>query len=335
MSPRTIDDSGTDYSPRKPDNPFSVIRFARLAVRLRALGEGLLPQNPGAALRDSFGASLRVACCPDGTEGECAPCPSRDTCPYLYIFQTPPPPDATKLRKNENIPRPFVIYPWEGQDPAIADGDPLEFELILVGRSLDYLPHLMVSLGRMAAMSIKGSQVPLRLEGIDQLTSSESTGRAVLFDGYRQEQSPRPQNVPLDHLPEEIDTLSLEFLSPTNIRSHGRMLRDLPFTPLAGALLRRMSSLAVFHCGTPLDLDFKQMKKDSESIRLEESELRLIRLSRYSAAQKQKVPQQGILGRVTYGGESLRHFMPLLALGEILHVGKDTVCGLGRFRILR
>ncbi|MFI5365665.1 MAG: CRISPR system precrRNA processing endoribonuclease RAMP protein Cas6, partial [Candidatus Binatia bacterium] len=44
---------------------------------------------------------------------------------------------------------------------------------------------------------------------------------------------------------------------------------------------------------------------------------------RYSARQDAKVKMCGIAGEAVYEGE-LEEFAPLLALGEVLHVGKGT-----------
>ncbi|NJN99775.1 MAG: CRISPR system precrRNA processing endoribonuclease RAMP protein Cas6, partial [Anaerolineales bacterium] len=41
----------------------------------------------------------------------------------------------------------------------------------------------------------------------------------------------------------------------------------------------------------------------------------------------------GLVGRVTYEGD-LTEYLPLLALGELIHVGKGTVFGNGQYQIL-
>ncbi|MCI0418045.1 MAG: CRISPR system precrRNA processing endoribonuclease RAMP protein Cas6, partial [Acidobacteria bacterium] len=54
--------------------------------------------------------------------------------------------------------------------------------------------------------------------------------------------------------------------------------------------------------------------------------------ARYSGRQKEWMQFGGLMGSVTYEGV-LGAFMPLLALGEWLHVGGKTSFGLGRYRI--
>ena len=42
---------------------------------------------------------------------------------------------------------------------------------------------------------------------------------------------------------------------------------------------------------------------------------------------------EALVGRVTYAGE-LAEFVPFVALGAFLHVGKNATFGLGRYEIL-
>lgn len=53
---------------------------------------------------------------------------------------------------------------------------------------------------------------------------------------------------------------------------------------------------------------------------------------RYSARQDAKLKMGGVIGEATYEGD-LTPFLRLLALGEVLHVGKGTGLGLGKYRV--
>ncbi|TMA55202.1 MAG: CRISPR system precrRNA processing endoribonuclease RAMP protein Cas6, partial [Deltaproteobacteria bacterium] len=68
----------------------------------------------------------------------------------------------------------------------------------------------------------------------------------------------------------------------------------------------------------------------AEQIETATSDLRWYDWERYSARQDVRMKLGGFVGRVTYRGD-LQPFLPLLRLGEVVHVGKGTSFGLGKY----
>ena len=66
----------------------------------------------GSTLRGGFGHVFKRIVC-TWPPGDCPRCLLKSTCSYPYIFETAPPPGATKLRSIDQIPRPFIIEPPE------------------------------------------------------------------------------------------------------------------------------------------------------------------------------------------------------------------------------
>jgi hypothetical protein len=121
---------------------FSCTRYrfvvrAQTALRLNAFA--------GSTLRGGFGHVFKRTVC-IWPPGDCPRCLLRQTCSYPYVFETPPPPGSTKLRGLDQIPRPFVLEPPEGERQ-YQPGEHFEFRLVLVGRSLDYLPYFVFTTG--------------------------------------------------------------------------------------------------------------------------------------------------------------------------------------------
>jgi len=54
---------------------------------------------------------------------------------------------------------------------------------------------------------------------------------------------------------------------------------------------------------------------------------------RYSSRQQTRMKFGGWVGEIIYQGDFQR-FLPLLRLGEHIHVGKVTTFGLGKYRIV-
>jgi CRISPR-associated endoribonuclease Cas6 len=128
------------------------------------------------------------------------------------------------------------------------------------------------------------------------------------------------------------DRLTLRFLTPTRLIYGGSLTDSLDFHILLRVLLRRLSNLAYFHCGTDLQLDYRGLIAAAEQIRTVESRLRWYDWERYSSRQDARMKMGGFLGRVTYAGD-LQPFLPLLWLGSFVHVGKGTSFGLGKYVI--
>lgn len=306
----------------------SRIEYARLAFHLRAVRGGSLPRHGGAVLRSAFGAALRAVSC-DNPDSECSSCPTRDACAYLYLFETPLPPDARFLRAADRLPHPFVLRAW-GEDRArVGGGDLVTIEVILVGRAIDLLPHVMVAVGRMAMRGLGRERLPLRLVGIDQLEGREGRAR-TLFDSQRQVDQVQPEGL---QVPDISAAVEIELLTPTNLVSDGRSLRQLEFAPLVRALLRRASALSAFHCNAALELDYRALVDRAGTVHVAQADTRHVSFKRYSSRQGQRVPQEGLVGRARLEGDALRELAPLLALGEVVHVGKGTAMGMGRYQI--
>jgi hypothetical protein len=104
---------------------------------------------------------------------------------------------------------------------------------------------------------------------------------------------------------------------------------------LVKALLGRVSSLSYFHCGQRWEVDFRGLiDRAADRVRTAEVGSGWADWSRFSGRQQQRVEMGGLAGQVTYEGD-LRDYLPLLALGELVHVGKGTVFGNGKYRIVK
>ena len=128
------------------------------------------------------------------------------------------------------------------------------------------------------------------------------------------------------------DKLTLHLLTPTRITHKGQITDQLPFHLFWRRLIGRISALAYFHCGASLDLDFKELIGQAETVQTVQSKLRWHDWTRYSSRQNQKMQLGGLVGSITYAGD-LAAFSEFLALGVFLHVGKNATFGLGKYRV--
>lgn len=101
--------------------------------------------------------------------------------------------------------------------------------------------------------------------------------------------------------------------------------------PIRG-LLRRISSLYLFHHGNEWHVDFKKIIEKALSVHRKDDRSRWVDWERYSNRQQTRMSLGGVVGRVAYEG-NLEPYWFLLRLGELVHVGKACTFGMGKYRL--
>ncbi|MDD5206232.1 MAG: hypothetical protein PHS17_12465, partial [Desulfobacterales bacterium] len=109
--------------------------------------------NKGITLRGAFGTVFRRLVCHD-LRADCRTCGLRENCPYCFVFNPLVPPDAQRLRLNQDIPRPFVIKPPLDDASTYQPGSRLIFDLVVVGRGQDFLPSFIVTFEELGRQGI-------------------------------------------------------------------------------------------------------------------------------------------------------------------------------------
>ncbi len=309
-----------------------VIDTASFRLTIRALEPLVLPPYKGSTLRGGFGNTFRRTVCV-ARDRECPDCILKGKCVYSYIFETPVPADAEKMRKYEAAPHPFVIEPPPERRRGYEPGEEIGFGLILVGRAIDYLPYFIFAFDELGRSGIGKGRGKFELKEVDsggKTIYRSETGKLAEFG--RTSLIPFPGAVgPEEGSPSEI---TLDFLTPTRIAYNGALTLNMGFHTIVRSLLRRTSLLSYFHCERNGDsaIDFRGIIEKARAIRTIDRKLRWYDWERYSGRQEKRINMGGFVGEITFHG-ALAPFIPLLKAGEVLHVGKGTVFGLGRYEV--
>ena len=304
-------------------------RLARYRLTLTALSTITMPPYAGSTLRGGFGHAFRKMVCTQGPI-ECRDCTLNAACPYPYIFETAPFAGAQQLRTYGDVPRPFVIDPLDTRGE-YRKGESFSFQLTLIGRAIDYLPYFLVSFRELGEMGIG------KRRGRFRLTHVRADDGESIYDGDTQMVHNLNNALSFDDIRGEAESaprvdLTLRLVTPTRITHEGALTDQLPFHVFWRRLIGRISALAYFHCGESLEMDFKGLIEKAMSVETTDSTLRWKDWTRYSSRQDGKMQLGGLVGRVSYAGE-LAAFVPFVALGAYLHVGKNATFGLGKFRV--
>lgn len=325
----------------------------RFNLTLNAIDAITLPPYKGSTFRGGFGHAFKKVVCTIKRE-TCDDCLLKLKCIYSYVFETPPPEDSEILRKYEKAPHPFVIEPPLETKTIYKPDETLTFNLILIGKALDYLPYFIYTFEELGRIGIGKGRGKYELQEVRQgdcpgftdggtISVVESglspVAETVIYRSEDKRLKPVKNNSPSissylkrgsGAVTPDSRLLTLDFTTPARIIVNADLVVDLEFHHLIRSLLRRISTISYFHYGKRLELDFKGMIERSQMVKIKERDTKWHDWERYSARQDTRMKMGGFVGRVTFEGD-LGEFMPFIELGEMLHVGKGTSFGLGKY----
>jgi hypothetical protein len=286
-----------------------------------------LPDYAGSLLRGAFGRALRQVACIT-REKDCAPCTLKRACPYTAVFAPGRPEQPHPLLQNSDIPAPYVIEPPLWGARIVAPGESFCFHMVLIGRAREHLPILILAWRRALARGLGPG------DGTGDIAAvATETGQIVhtpMQGSIAAHESAAPSAPTFIEPPA---TVTLRFSAPLRLQQNGKALPPHRLTPrpLILAAARRASLLAEFHGAdsTPPAIDWKALATEADALddarRLEWRDW-----TRYSSRQQQTMTLGGVVGDWTLKG-NFAHAWPWLYLGQWLHIGKETVFGLGGY----
>jgi hypothetical protein len=314
------------------------IKTASFRFNLLPLESLILPSYKGSTLRGGFGYAFKKVVCAI-KDKECSECLLKEKCIYSYIFETPPPSDTKIMRKYISAPHPFIIEPPPEKRHGYPTGTELSFGLILIGKAIDYLPYFIYTFDELGKIGIGKGKARYELKNVvceekiiydsETKTLKQSTSSLLNIESCFLNSESKLLNS--EH--PEIKLLKINFLTPTRILYNGHLTLDLEFHILIRNLLRRLSLLSYFHCGgDPSGWDFKRIIEMANDVGVEERSLRWYDWERYSTRQDTRMKMGGFIGGITFKG-NFEPFMQIIKAGEVLHVGKGTAFGLGKYEL--
>lgn len=297
-----------------------------------------LPPHLGAILRGGFGILFKRLVCLQTQLETCDDCLLLHTCAFPAVFQPPAPPQSQQLRTHQRIPVPYILQPPPNRTTPWQAGETLPFNLLLVGHAIKYLPYFVLAFQQLGQKGLGRQRKKATLERVLAVSNHQQTtlwqGETLLDDWQEYglwDISASPPSI-------NSSMTTLQFFTPTRLKYDGSFMRQaVPFHILIRNLLRRVSSLSYFYADTSWDIPFTEWIDRAQQVIIEQDRISWQDWKRFSSRQKKHTYLGGIVGQVTYRaphGTQLNPFLPLLSLGELIHVGKGTAFGNGRYRLL-
>lgn len=273
------------------------------------------PHFSGSRIRGAWGSALRKAACITD-QPTCTNCPARSNCAYGLVFDAEPPinPVHPSFRNGLAV---YVVQPPALGARHLERDETISFNIRLLKEVVSH--HDLIALtirraiednlfnpGDCSLSGIDRHQVPTRFDEPLSLTKNKCTGIQITwFMPLRLQHNGKPIF--------RSDQLNIHVLISAAWR------RYLQWCQITRQVPSEFTSLQEAAGQCTLDTQFMQWHD----------------LSRYSSTQNKHLPLGGLLGRAHLNGPeaALLILLPLLRLGELLHVGKETVFGLGQYQL--
>lgn len=309
-------------------------KFAKFRFYLHPLEKIYLPRYKGSVLRGGFGNIFKKTVCMNNKR-ECNECILQERCVYSYIFETPLPQNLLEKSKFKlkRPPHPYVLEPPITSKIEYNHNDELAFNLILIGRGIEYLPYFVFvfeELGKRGLGKGRGKYELVRVDNEEGERIYESGKLSDNFQVKSFQDIINECNIPES---KNYQQVKINFLTPVRIILRGELPTKFDFNLFIINLLRRLSWLSIVHGDEELEFNYKYFISCADDVKIKERNIKWYDWERYSSRQGTRMKLGGFLGNITFEGD-LKKFIPFIKLGEYIHIGKQTSFGLGQYEIV-
>lgn len=283
--------------------------YRKFRVNFRVVRPFVFRNNPYLLIRGIFGKILYEEVCVHRELQTCELCPQNKSCPYTEIYKMRPlNPGHALYRRYTYPPVPYIIYPNLNGHTRFNYGDTFSIELTLIGKASEYDTFCLQALQQ---LSRGKGQLFHKLECVGAETLVGEDKKSLMR---------------LNNESKSIAQLQLNFQSPLVMEAvSAQDSFILPFSTLVKSISERMSVLNHLYCnGSEPDLDHLP------------DEISEVESLNSFYAFKTKVKDGGkrnaFKGSVIYRNIPGQYW-PVVEAGEVLHIGKLTNYGYGKYII--
>ncbi len=282
-------------------------------MHIRANSNIELPEYAGSVLRGAFGHALKDSACLSAAQhrGQCR-CQTEDGCVYQQLF-TPVAQESLALERSYTAATPLIIEA-HAMPNRLEPGQHAYFEVTCIGQQANaQWPIIQLALQKALRNGI-GWRLPDRgsaqLLAVNTLVAPES--------------EPLPSGDCHIHL-----------LGHTRLQHQGQILSAQQWeAPLwFMALLRRYTLMQEAYQLPLPSINWQELSTLVSQLTWHSVALRDVAWTRWSNRQKKTVPLDGVTGQFVLEAVPPA-LQPFLHYGQWLHVGKNSMLGLGQYQIM-
>ena len=302
------------------------IRYIRLHFELEITEAGSLPRDKASMLRGGMGQMLLMMNCV--RDGKCEKCDFSQEClvQRMMYAKMKIRPDFMTQKDSEGY-----VLECENKEEYFSAGDILDFNFLLFGDSIVYFNQYLQAFHALGIQGIGKEHLQFR---ILRVTNSR---RDLLLEGsafYKDKFTIGSVGDYVRYRLRELDcekNIVVDFRSALTLKYRGNYQSSFEPLPILAAAERRLYILNCYE-GKKEGEDFRRIAVEDHLPEKLDEKVHLERVKRYSSTQNAKVVFTGIKGFCRLSGAD-RTALALLAAGELIHIGKNTSFGFGRYRI--
>lgn len=299
------------------------VRYIKLYITVSFLEDTLLPVNKVSALRGGMGEMLlKMNCIRDR---DCEKCDFKEECLVQRTMYSRYEIKPVFLTAGESI---GYVLECENYQKAFARGETLRFQLILFGKTLVYFNQFMQAFTMLGMVGLGKNLAKFRIASVKNEQDQMIVGGNELDLGnYR-------IRMVSDYVERRVRQISaqgltnrLVFHTPATVKYRDEYMQSFQMAPLTEALKRRIYKL---DCFEGIESDLRELKPSLPEIVRQKHVFSVVK--RYSGRKNTHMELKGIRGyaQTEAMGAAL---LELLLAGELIHVGKHTSFGFGRYTV--
>ncbi|MCR4892941.1 MAG: CRISPR system precrRNA processing endoribonuclease RAMP protein Cas6 [Lachnospiraceae bacterium] len=304
------------------------VRYVKLHFAIEFIEDTVLPVYKVSAIRGGMGEMLLRSHCIRNRN--CEQCDFRNECVVQRMMYSKMEIQPEFMTSGDSV---GYVLECEDYREEFSAGDRLSFQLLLFGKTIVYFSLFLDAFFRLglwgigkygskfSIVSIQNTRKEDILRGNDINLSRYSVQTIEEYVKYRLIQLEREKK-------EGNELLRFRFRSPLTLKYQGAFLREFDLGAISKAVLRR---IYILDCFEGIDLPLLS-GEGLEIPAIKEERHRNAKIPRYSSRQDSKMVLRGIEGEMITEcpGQELLSF---LIAGELIHIGKNTSFGFGRYRL--
>lgn len=302
------------------------VQFIKLRFTIIFLSDSILPKDKVSAIRGGMGEMLlRMNCVRDRQCGLCefeAECIVNRTLYSKFAKK----PDFVTTEGSAGY-----ILECENRKNTFKAGEKLNFYLILFGKTIVHFNQFFqafTALGQQEGIGKYHAKFQ-----IGSITNTEGmpivTGNLVNMDRYVIHTLYDYIMFRKMYLDISLEKYMIIFDTPLTLKYKSEYLHEFQIEAIFSAIKRR---IYILNCLEGIDETLLENDIPSPLPEVSQQEHYLVKVNRYSIRKNEKMTLKGLRGHMTISGLT-EDAMTLLLIGELLHIGKNTSFGFGRFHI--